>query len=100
MNTTEFNSLIAKVEEHLQGKKNTFTSAMMYIFHDKSYVNNESNGISFNFCGLNVTIISFKLYDYNEKEERWMNSTDKGNTYYLLTAIQNKKLRNLIYKYL
>lgn len=100
MNTSDFNGLITKVEEHLQGKKNTFTTNEMYVFHNKSNVNNESKGISFNFRGLNVTIIAFTLLDYNEKESRWMNSIDTGNSYYILTATQNKKLRNLIYKYL
>lgn len=100
MNTADFNGLIAKVEQHLEGKKNTLATNEMYVFHNKLHVNNESKGISFNFRGLNVTIIAYTLFDYNEKESRWMNSLDTGNSYYILTATQNKKLRNLIYKYL
>lgn len=99
MNTADFNCLIKKIKETMIGKKLTINFPSQIVFHNKVPLNNESKGISFGFCGLNVKIITFDLFDWDEKDNRWKNSIDTANSYYVLTATQNAKIRKLINGY-
>lgn len=99
MNTSDFNGLLKKIKEVMVDKKKTIGIDSHIIFHNKIVLNKQSKGISFQFCGLNVQITTFDLFDWDERAERWRNSSDTANSYYVLTAKQNIKMRELINEY-
>lgn len=96
MEQKKFNGLLEKIKEVAADKRIVNKWPNMYVFH--SIDKEKAECLSFNFCGLNVDISLMQMFDYVEDKYggRWLKSTTIGQTYYILTPLQNKKMHILI----
>ena len=95
METLKFNKLLEKIDAEISNKKCNPIVTNEFNFVDKEMNSNqEKNGISLSFSGLNLDVNKYVLCDY--KDGKFNQLYTVASSYYNLTVTQNKKVMSLI----